>query len=101
MKAYMGYSRIAGSSEGACLVFATNAKEARKLAWRRCQFDLFEEWVEVAVKWIRDLPEHLKALDMGKPQCLLDVPSCQRCETWGGHPCEDGRCDNCESDDNY
>ena len=33
MNAYMGYSRIAGRSEGAVLIFANTSKEAKKVFW--------------------------------------------------------------------
>jgi len=63
MKAYMGYSRKAGSEDGACLVFAHNAKEARKLAWVQLAEWFDVEWIDVTTRklvicgstiWIKD-----------------------------------------------
>ena len=98
MKAYMGYARPDNGQEGACLIFAVNAKAARKLAWPVLDGWFEMEWIDVAAKLIRDLPEHLKALDTGKEQVIDNPPSCPNCEMWGGYLIE-GVCSFCAHDD--
>ncbi len=100
MKAYMGYSRAASPAEGACLVFAINSKSARKLAYG-CMGDWFDgEWIDTATRLLRDLPEHLKALDNGTEHAVESPPVCPNCEMWGGHKVgAEGRCTLCESED--
>jgi predicted Zn-ribbon and HTH transcriptional regulator len=97
MRAYMGFSRSIGSQEGAVLVFAHNAKEARKLTYDDGL--VVDEWIDTAVKWIRE--SHLfdcadKAkLARDEPHLIDDPPSCRACYQWG-HPIDaDGYCPQC------
>lgn len=94
MKAYMGYDRVGGSGEGACLIFASNAKVARKRAWWTLRSWFDTEWIDVAAKLLRDLPEHLKVLDNGTEQVIESPKCCSRCERWGGRLFEDS-CSMC------
>ncbi len=100
MKAYMGYAHPDGGQEGACLIFAPDAKIARKLAWPILYGWFQMEWIDVRTKLMRDLPDHLKALDTGKEQVIDSPPSCPNCEAWGGHLVEqEGRCLFCEAEE--
>ena len=95
MKPYIGYDRTAGTTEAACLVFAPNARRARVLAWRVMQGEFCEEWIDAAANLLRDLPEHLQALDTGVEKVITAPVSCDNCEHWGGHPTDDGCCSFC------
>ena len=90
MRAYMVYDRAAGSGEGACLVFAKTARDARKLAKPILGGWFNTEWFDIAVKWQRDLPDHLQALDTGEEQAIESPPTCPNCDCWGGKFVSDG-----------
>ena len=98
MKAYMGFDREGGSECGACLIFAANSREARKLAWPILDswFD-DAQWIHCAVRWLRELPKHLKKSDTGKPRVIESPPLCPRCEMWGGE-LKNGMCSLCEDE---
>jgi len=97
---YIAFVRDALSGEPACLVFAKTARRAKTIAWP-IMIDWGLEWTDLGVRRLRDLPEHLWKLNTGIERCIDGPPVCERCEIWGGHPTEDGRCSECESDDNY
>lgn len=97
---YMGYA--GEPSEGAVLVFAHTAREARKVAydcvvgWCDCEF------IDVRCTRLRDDPEYLLTLahpaklESDTPHCVDDPPSCDACEMWGGRPIpERNCCTNC------
>ena len=97
---YMGFSRGAGSEEGACLVFAHTAKEARKLA-HRTMCDWFDgEWIDTAVRRLRGKPWLMLEADMAKlaedePHVIECPATCATCEQWG-HEQIGGHCTNCD-----
>ena len=105
LNAYMGFNRVAGQQEGAVLIFANNAKEARKIGWRcvSCWFDT--DWINMAVRKVRDNVDFLRG-DANAEKFASDTPHvietprcCLNCETWGGGaPDENGRCDYCCDD---
>ena len=87
MRAYRGY--IGDPSDGACLIFARTAKEAKKLCG-------------VRVKWLRDDEYLLKYVRKGdEPYVIEAPPCCQVCGLWGTKPfvgCDGRRmCLDCES----
>jgi hypothetical protein len=99
LKPYMGWA--GDSAEGAVLVFATTAREAKPIA-----FDLVRGWatdaefVDVRVRRLRTHAAYLLTiadpakLAAGLAHGLDDIPSCPGCELWGA-PIVDGRCENC------
>ena len=100
MKAYMGYSREAGSQEGAILIFAHNAKEARQIGFP-FMTDLFDsDWIDAAVRWLKDSP-HIFAeanqvkIEADEPHVIDSPKSCNRCELWGKPMDERGICEDC------
>jgi len=97
MNIYTGYDSYAGSSEGACLIFAHTAKEARLLAWPVLQNWFDSEWIDIRARRIIG-EDHLRELaNADFPHVIESPPVCDVCETWGGgEPDEDGRCANCE-----
>lgn len=88
---YMAY--CGDPDEGAALVFAESAKEARRLAYDtlRCWFDA--EWIGVRVRRLRRNREYLMGLYDGHAVCD-DPPSCDVCGTWGA-PADETGCENC------
>jgi hypothetical protein len=104
MKKYMAYSRIAGSSDGAVLVFAYSAREAKKVFW---QFDgqkygdgICEEYTEIGINLIKDKPWLDKEATLDVPHCVYPK-GCNRCETWGVSEIgTDGLCDICREEKN-
>ena len=97
MKPYMAFSRSAGSEEGAILVVANTAKEAKTLAWGRCLN--VEGWTDQGVRLIRDNSTLLLA-DQQKvrhniPHVIDDPLSCEMCGLWGAGLTEDNKCGYC------
>jgi len=101
MKAYMGYDAQVGPEEGASLVFARTAKEAKKVFWATCSGDLVEEFTDARVKLIRDSPWLLREADpakvaAGEAHALLAPKSCDNCGQWGHAAIGDlGLCPDC------
>lgn len=101
MRAYMVYSRLAGHQEWACLVFAKTAKEAKRVAYRStCWFD---EWIDVAVCWIKDNPKIFAQADKSKiadyVAHVIESPECcVRCHLWGSPLNDKNICRSCEKE---
>jgi hypothetical protein len=107
LKAYMGYSRVGGSREGACLVFAHNTKEARKLTYPvlRSWFDYngSDDWIDTATTVLKDSEFLFKEANQEKLAAsiahVIESPkTCIVCEMWGNEIDEQGRCDGCIED---
>jgi len=103
VKAYMGYSKEYGPQEGACLVFAHNAREALKLA-RPVLSVWFDglEYVDARVKLLKD-SDHLfrteadsAKLERDEPHVIESPEVCRSCEMWGNKLNEHGLCEYCE-----
>lgn len=97
MKTLRSYMASAGDpSEGAVLVFAYTAAEAKRLAfpavrdWTNC------DYIEVRVKWLRSGCEHMRQKD--GPHVVYSPPSCDECELWWEEPLVDGLCESCRED---
>lgn len=96
---YMGFVGDA-PEEGAVLVFAHDAREARPLAYLGLNSLSEIDYVDVRVRRMRKHLEYLRTLgDAGKiaedrSHVIDDPRSCDRCGTWGipipvaGGPCE-------------
>ena len=93
LNAYMAFDRIQGPSEGAMLVFATNAQQARKLSFG-VGFSEWSQWIDWVATKIKDLPEHLQALADQGP-VIECPPVCPSCKHWGGHTREFRMCSRC------
>jgi hypothetical protein len=101
LKLYMGYSRLAGSTEGACLVFANNRKEARKVAFQclRCWWGE-QEWTDTKVQWLKNedylyKQANVEKLEKNIPHVIESPQACKKCELWGAELNENGICENC------
>lgn len=101
LKTYIGYSQFAGSYEGACLIFAHSAREARVVGWQEAANMFTDEYIDFVVRRIRgewfykEADQDKLANDM--PHVVIDVRSCNRCEQWGqSEISEDGLCEECK-----
>lgn len=101
MRAYMYYSRDAGSSEGAILVFANTAREANRVGWGACYFMIVDEYIDGAIRWLRDKDWLFEEGDQeklasGVAHVVDDPRSCKDCYYWGLSPIDDqGYCEEC------
>jgi hypothetical protein len=93
---YMGHT--GSPADGAVLVFACNAREARVLAFgelcgwfNECRYiDVRAERLRLHVDYLATLADRDK-LAAGTPHVIDDPQSCPTCERWGVPPSEDGR----------
>lgn len=100
LKPYMGYDGLAGSIEGACLIFAHSVREARRHAWK-CIQDWFDaDFINVRARLIKD-GQHLfteadqEKLAAGIPHIIEAPKSCNRCGMWGEVRGDNTLCDGC------
>ena len=103
LKPYMGYS---GSPEeyGARLIFAHNAREAKKIGFGTVREWTESEWVDMRVKWLRKSPWLYNDADQGKlakgEAHVIDHPThCKICEEWGQELDCEGICSNCNNNE--
>lgn len=106
LKIYMGYDSFAGSEEGACLVFAHNRKEARKIAFPVLQGWFDSQWIDCTVQWLKDGNQLYSQADQEKLKKdeahVIESPQCCRnCDLWGEKLNEDGYCEKCAEDKNW
>ena len=95
---YMGYSRSAGKEEGAVLVFAHTAKEAKKLTFNDGL--VVDEWIDTAVKRLKNKPwlyneTRQEILGEDIPHVVESPTVCKICGQWGDEIQEDGSCSEC------
>ena len=99
LKPYMGFDRQVGPEEGACLVFAHSAKEARSLAHYFVSSWGGEHWFDTAIRRMWKKPWIFEEGDAAKLAAdiahVIESPrSCQTCGQWGLEQ-KDGVCTNC------
>jgi hypothetical protein len=99
MRIYMGWEGP-DPAEGAVLIFANNARQAKQLAAGSVIAN--GEWIDLRVRWLKDSP-HLESQKLSdEPHVIDDPEGCQRCEMWGGVLNEDRQgCSFCSDDDFY
>jgi len=99
---YMGF--VAGArEEGALLVFAHDAREARRLAWPTLH-GWFQDvsYIETRVRRLHGT--HIlgeadpQALRAGRPHVVESPTSCDRCMLWGQPIGVDGLCPDCRAE---
>jgi len=111
LRAYMLFDCKSGPAEGAVLVFAHSAMEAKRLGWRTIQEWTGTEYLNVVARHMPSEQGWLAAQEgvdleseprmIGSPQC------CDRCELWGTAPLiqlsGESVCETCadEDDDAY
>jgi len=100
MKPYMAYSKIAGSSEAAVLVFANTAREAKKLAWDSVVCDFCDnDWTDLRVNQLKGRPWLFKEMRKDIPHVVDNPRSCDSCGFWGNSEIgEDGLCEDCREE---
>lgn len=76
-------------AEGAILVFAHTAREAKRIGWPELR-GWSVEYVDVRVRRLRDHREYLMSLYNGSP-VIGSPPTCNVCEMWGAPIREDGK----------
>lgn len=102
---YMGFSRGAGPFEGAALIFANTAREAKKIGYRGIGWDLTGgDFLDFGIKRIKGADYLLKEADQIKLEAgiphVIDAPRCcSRCEMWGNEILENGLCTDCALED--
>ncbi len=103
MKAYMAYSEYNSPIEGAILVFADDAKEAKKIAWASNTFvrDICDgEYTDLRIKWLKQFHWFVPLGDREKIAAgishVIESPlSCPGCNYWGVDIATDGECMDC------
>ena len=104
LKPYMVYDRMAGSGEGAVLVFAHNVQEARKVGWPDVSNWGCDGFIYCAANYLKDslwLYDEAKKekLEAGIPHCIESPIVCKCCEKWGYEMNGNGYCESCAEDD--
>ena len=105
MNMYMGFSRAFTPIEGAILIFAHTAREARKVGWNGFGFELTDEYIDFSVRRIRSSHKWLFLeadrfkLAAGIPHVIDNPRTCKMCEMWGhAEISEDGLCEDCKAE---
>lgn len=98
MKPYMAFSRENGSSEGAILVFAKTAKQAKVEAFKILSgWDM--DFLDVGIVWLKEKhffeQANKEKLNAGIPHCIESPEGCESCEKWGVDIIEKGLCEDC------
>ncbi len=89
LNAYMGHLACTDPDDGACLIFAHTAREARKLAWPILEsWWMAECWIDVRIRRLRDMPWLYRDADAVKlaadePHAIECPTVCPRCQLWG------------------
>lgn len=84
-------------AEGAALVWAYSARQARKIAhpWISGWLFPYVSYIDVRAKRLRKHADYLETLRQSdEPHVMDDVPVCPACELWGAPRVGDG-CANC------
>ena len=99
MRTYMAFSATGGAHEGAILVIAKTARKAKVLAWQSGELLNVSEWVDVAVRWLRD--DSFMKLSRNYPfenlvpHVTAEPQHCIACGLWGCGITAENRCCNC------
>jgi hypothetical protein len=88
--------------EGAILIFAHTAREARNIGWNDCPFET--EFIDFATKRIRNENWLYEEADQNKlangiPHVIDNPKTCLSCGCWGGCPIDDDcLCEPCRDE---
>jgi len=100
VRAYSVYDRHVGPREGACLVFANTAREAKKIGWRIISYWGADSFIDTGVSFLKDRTDFLQSLkEKETPHAIESPPVCIRCETWGGVLKEGDICEDCRDEE--
>lgn len=102
LRAYIAYA--GHPEEGAALVFARTATEAKRLAWPVIQGWMDCDYIGLRVRWLRngaDWHRDPEAEAKGEPYVIEAPRVCERCEQWyeDGLDGTTGLCSGCFDDD--
>jgi hypothetical protein len=103
LKPYMVYSRLVGPEEGAALVFADSARQARNIGYGPCS-DFIDGYIDCASNWLKNVPWLFEEANKDKlakdePHVIVSPKCCSSCEHWGQSPIgEDGICEDCREE---
>lgn len=93
LKMYMGYSGFNGQSEGAVLVFANTAKEAKRLTYENGL--VVDEFIDARARLLQE-DRFLRAQQMFDYPHVIESPKvCKHCELWGKEMHDDEQCEDC------
>ena len=97
LKAYMVFSKSAGSEEAACLIFADNAAFAKQMAFYGDYWDVLND---IETHQIKGNPQIFREADQEKLKTgvshVIENPiSCKKCGFWGGHLDDKDICEDC------
>lgn len=99
LRAYTVHSREAGPLEGAALVFANTARQAKQMGFPVVQHWFDAEWPEIAAHWLPLSAAYLaeqEGVDLeGDPRVIESPKCCSRCDTWGDPLDTDQICQSC------
>jgi len=95
LRGYMGSSTW--PTDGAVLIFAHTAKEAKQLSPDFMDEMACEEYTDIRIRWLRRADP--KAWDVSEP-CVLIPTVCRRCELWHDVPVDPktGLCEDCSDE---
>ena len=103
LKPYMGFSRSGGSEEGAVLIFAHTAKEAKSIAFEELKgWCDNQEWIDVVVnrldgEWLyADADQEM--LKNNIPHVNNSPTGCKCCELWGLKLNAEEICKDCQQE---
>lgn len=94
LSAYMGYDKIAGSEEGACLIFARSSREAKRIGYPIVCGWFGSDYIDFRVQRLKE-PYLFKLKERDGPHVIESPPICDHCELWGGEPIETDECNFC------
>jgi hypothetical protein len=103
LKPYMVYSRLVGPEEGAALVFAHSARQARNIGYGPCS-DFIDEYIDCESSWLKNRPWLFEEANKDKlakdePHVIVSPKCCSSCEHWGQSAIgEDGICEDCREE---
>jgi len=103
MNIYEGYDCLAGSCEGAVLIFAHNSREAKKVGWNTPTFlqtICDDEYINMRVRYLKSSGFLFKEANQEKlandePHVIESPTCCNGCEMWGYELNKNGYCEDC------
>ena len=103
LKIYSGYSILMGFEEGACLIFAPNRREAKKLAFKQLKgwYDDME-WTDVGVARLQRkdflyVQADQEKLKLGVSHVISSPITCLDCNDWNTELNTERYCEGCEA----
>lgn len=99
LKPYTYYNSWLGPQECAFLVFAHNAKEAKKIGWQNDGEMVCTEYIEARVNLLPCEPHIMNQAVSNEPHAIECPVTCISCGIWGRKLDENKICGECMGDD--